>query len=1149
MFWISFYFSFALAQEPSVVNPSSLWSNEQIVQESLPILQGENLSLQSQIDTKVAFFQGESTFDSAFWQWKSEDILNTDVLNALRISILAQNQERLQKRFEVFPFIDPTSQAATDYKRAYELSWELQNELDALNLKAISILNASMSKYSELYTDLKNSESQWLQQSTVLMSDETQQSAVAEIVLERQKILDLHQKLIGVLATEKADINLLVREVLSEKAESSIELEGRLQRLEIIQSIEMESSLLQQVNEELNRLQNIQTEKDKAKLLEEFEVLKETWEDIVFGWDTERIDQEIQSLVIQKKHVSGGNTDLIIEIIQYKLDVLQRHQNNSKGIELETNLQRAQEELDAARLKELEQFRTDTQIKIQSEIVRLRELETELLSKESDRHRTVQSRISDIQMRLEQWEESLDVWNRLPPLDSSKKTGLFTLQRQIHQIQWELQEQVVQLSTVGIGESIDSPFEDEEVQVVLDSIQSVQTDTVKHIETEKEDLLRLWVKVHQKQDSVGYFEEENVQFWSDIVFEWQYLKSTVPINLTEASHNFRDVNRILWFLGQLLRWSIVGLIWVWIGRRVEDWWISFRQWLKEQDRPKMFDDVDFKVWEAPSVNEHSDNKTHLVQSLFFALSGSVLVQYLGDGWIEVFGSALLLWMFTKLCTPITEYLVSDADIRMPLRRGLLAFVWIYFGLNLLSNIFINILYLFQSVQIIQTIQWFALGLWGMGQLGVWYDMLHRSSMNVIGQQRLKEWMNRFSSGFLGRRVRTIVAICIILVDRFSKVLFWFVEHSSFFGSTLAKNTIENTEEETGEPFNTAHWDLDWSSVLRPSVNAIESDIQSAITEDGLVSGAMCLIADEGMGKSTVLKMVMEQSSVPTHLLKVEAIVRDGDWTVTKLLDWLCDGLNIPRQDSLENVCSAIEGLPNAIIGIDDMQRVFLRDVQGFEVINQLFYIIQATCGVHCWIVSCHRPTWTFWDSPSTPIRTEFFQHRYILEPWSVSEIRNVMFNMITEHKLSLNFSQLTTLNNPQALHRAEMAFWRLLTDSTKGNPSTSLQLFKQCAIRTPIEREVGIRMFSLRQADILNQLDDGSGFVLACVLMHNRFTLEEICNSLQMSQSVVVSICRQLVASSLLNFDEVHYQIDPIWFPWVEANLVQKRFIGSGERE
>ena len=103
--------------------------------------------------------------------------------------------------------------------------------------------------------------------------------------------------------------------------------------------------------------------------------------------------------------------------------------------------------------------------------------------------------------------------------------------------------------------------------------------------------------------------------------------------------------------------------------------------------------------------------------------------------------------------------------------------------------------------------------------------------------------------------------------------------------------------------------------------------------------------------------------------------------------------------------------------------------------------------------------------------------------------------MVQHQNLELDFSNLTTLNNPQGVHRAEIYFWRLLTDSTKGNPSTSLQLFKQCAIQTDTENTVAIRMFSLRQAEILNQLDDGAGFVLACVLMHNRCTLDELCNS------------------------------------------------------
>ena len=53
-------------------------------------------------------------------------------------------------------------------------------------------------------------------------------------------------------------------------------------------------------------------------------------------------------------------------------------------------------------------------------------------------------------------------------------------------MQWELQEQVVQLSTIRTVDSTESTFKDPEVQVVLDSIQSVQKDTEKHIETETE---------------------------------------------------------------------------------------------------------------------------------------------------------------------------------------------------------------------------------------------------------------------------------------------------------------------------------------------------------------------------------------------------------------------------------------------------------------------------------------------------------------------------------------------------------------------------------------------------------------------------------------------------------------------------------------
>ena len=1151
MLWIHFCLTVALAQDAPFKTHSGLWTNDQIVQQLLPNLHGDNQALQTQIDTKRAFFDGEGTFQSAFWQWQAQDVLNIDVLNALRVSILSSNQTRLQRRFDTFPFEESGSQQAVEYQAVYEEYWQRQNERDALDIKAIDALIEFVRRYPTFYSSVEEVEAIWLRKSTMLMEDETQQDLVSKVVREHQKIVDLRRVIVNYSAAGTSDFDSLARSVLAEKPEYSIHSEGRYDRMTLLQQFIVDSTLTKEINDEVERIQKSLMEKDRAQLVEEFQQVKQNWQTDILGWDIEKIEAEIQSLVVQKQNVSDDNEDLQIEIIQYKLEVLQRHQNSLSGIQLGTQLLRAKEDLDDARLKELEQVRSNEQANVQSEIVRLREIETELLGKESERNQVIQSSISNLKSRIQGWEEEFTAWESLPPLDSSRRSVLLNLQQQIHQVQWDLQSEIVRLESIEQLDTIESTLKNEEVMLVLESIRQVQTDTEKHIETEIEEMLRLWIKVHQMQEWVGYFEEENVQFWFDISFEWQYLTETLPLNIERIKYIWTDINTLFGLIWTVFRWLIVGLIWFWVGRRVEVWWTLFRQWIEEQDRPKMFDKVDFKAWDGPLRSNQGTQTTSIVQPLFFAFSACILVQYLNEGWVEVFGSGLLLWMFTRLCTPVTEYWISEEDIRRPLRRGLIAFVWIYFGLNVLINTFVNVLYVFQSVQIVETIQWFALGVWAMVQLGVWYDLLYKSATKVIGLQRLKGWMNQFSSGFLGCRIRSVLAMIILSLDIVSKVLFWLVEHSSIFGATLAKNTIEYTVQEHKESFYSKEWDLGWETLLLPCIERIQNDLHTMVKESKSVSGAMCLMADEGMGKSSVLRMVMSQSETPTHLLKVEDIVRDGNWTVKKLEDWLCDGLKIPRQESLAEVCTSIAQIPNSIIGIDDIQRVFLRDVQGFEVINQLFSIIQATSASHCWIVSCHQPTWTFWDSPSTPIRTDFFQYRYTLKPWSVLEVRSAIVNMIRQRNLSLDFSKLTTLNNPQAVHRAEMAFWRLLTDSTKGNPSTSLQLFKQCAVHTDVEDEdtVAIRMFSLRQAEILKQLDDGAGFVLACVLMHNRCTLDELCNSLQMPQTLVVSICRQLVASSLLRFNDQHYQIDLIWFPWVEANLAQKRFIGLREQE
>jgi len=145
---------------------------------------------------------------------------------------------------------------------------------------------------------------------------------------------------------------------------------------------------------------------------------------------------------------------------------------------------------------------------------------------------------------------------------------------------------------------------------------------------------------------------------------------------------------------------------------------------------------------------------------------------------------------------------------------------------------------------------------------------------------------------------------------------------------------------------------------------------------------------------------------------------------------------------------------------------------------------------------------------------------------------------------------LSSIDNPQATYRAEMAYWRLLVDSTRGNPSTAMKVFCDSLIQIPLGDSaegsgVGVEMFSLKQSELLNALDEGAGFILACILLHNRCTLEEIVHSLDMQVDNVLSICRMLVSENICTISDGRYQIDKVWYPWIQANLSQKRFIGQ----
>ena len=314
-------------------------------------------------------------------------------------------------------------------------------------------------------------------------------------------------------------------------------------------------------------------------------------------------------------------------------------------------------------------------------------------------------------------------------------------------------------------------------------------------------------------------------------------------------------------------------------------------------------------------------------------------------------------------------------------------------------------------------------------------------------------------------------------------------------------------------------------------------------------GSIVITADEGMGKSHLMTLLQsEEYGIPTHSFLTEEIERNESWNRLTVLRWIARSLNIEAESihTTQDVIEALQKRENTIFFLDNVHHVFLRIVEGFVVLDTLFTIIQETSNRHCWVLSCHLPTWRFITSPATPIQSNFFRTEVHIVPWSVQRLQSTMKSYIEEKEYELDFSSLTTLKNPQSVHRAQMSYWRLLADASKGNPSIAFELFVLSLFQEE-ERDndttLLIKLFPLLKTTEIQKLDDMSCFVLSSIVLHQEIQFAELCRSLQINAEIIQSICKNLVDMDIVVLKEEGYVVRSIWYPWVERVLLQKRFI------
>ncbi len=179
-----------------------------------------------------------------------------------------------------------------------------------------------------------------------------------------------------------------------------------------------------------------------------------------------------------------------------------------------------------------------------------------------------------------------------------------------------------------------------------------------------------------------------------------------------------------------------------------------------------------------------------------------------------------------------------------------------------------------------------------------------------------------------------------------------------------------------------------------------------------------------------------------------------------------------------------------------------------------------------------------------------FRERVLLEPLSPSAISSWLESSTLSAGATPQYNRLVqreTTGKEQArlLDRASRAYWRLLTESSQGNPRVALAFWLKGLRQTSDPGLVDIGLFNTPESIDLEDLSDTDMFTLTALIIHNGATLEELHESLNLPPGEVHSTCRNLESRTIIQIDEAgdSLHVTDFWLPAVERLLRRRSFL------
>jgi hypothetical protein len=321
-------------------------------------------------------------------------------------------------------------------------------------------------------------------------------------------------------------------------------------------------------------------------------------------------------------------------------------------------------------------------------------------------------------------------------------------------------------------------------------------------------------------------------------------------------------------------------------------------------------------------------------------------------------------------------------------------------------------------------------------------------------------------------------------------------------------------------------------------------------QDPLDVSSVAVVGEKGSGKSTFLNIMVDKELGEANIVRLE--LQQTIWTEKELVSLLAEEMGYSNPKTANDLIETIrQEQTHEVVIIESVQNCFVRNINGYEAIEKLCYLISETREQLFWVASSSLYGWRFLDNILQ--LSEYFSQVVRTDTLDASQIEEIIMNRHRSSGYSLHFEPGDEIRKERAYRKVmdqedkaqtflRERYFEKLTELAEGNASVAM-IFWIRSIRDFDDTCFYIRPMEVTSVEMIEDLSPQVLFSLAAVVLHDTVSVEDLSMILNVTNEESRLLLNRLRSRGLLIRVDGLFTINHLMYRQIVRVLKERNII------